>query len=277
MDLARFGVWVNSRALSDPEVAERARAAEDLGFGTIWLGGSPRPEALRPALDATKTIQAATGIVDIWQNGAAAVAAESAAIERDYPGRSLIGLGVGHPQADPGYARPRRAMQGYLDALDTGSDLPAGRRVLAALGPAMLDLAKDRSQGAHTFFTVAGHARFARERLGSGPLIAPQVPCVLDVDVARARATASEYAAFYLRLPNFTNNLLSFGFNEADFAEGGSDRLLDTVIPHGSAEEIAASVNAHFNAGASHVCLTALGAEGTPLKEWAALASALNI
>ena len=139
----------------------------------------------------------------------------------------------------------------------------------------MLDLARDRSLGAHSYFVPVEHTRIARERLGAGKLLAPEVACVVETDADRARQVARGYAELYLGLSNYTNNLLDLGFTEADLADGGSDRLIDAVIPHGSAEEIAEVVHAHLDAGADHVCVQPLGEEGIPRESWSALARVL--
>jgi probable F420-dependent oxidoreductase len=149
--------------------------------------------------------------------------------------------------------------------------------VLAALGPKMLDLAGERALGSHPYFTSVEHTRFARDRLGTGPLLAPELACVVDTDAERARASARDYAAVYLGLSNYTNSLLKFGFTEHDIADGGSDRLIDAVIPHGSATEIAKAAHAHLEAGADHVCLQTVGVSGVPQEQWTALAQALDL
>jgi probable F420-dependent oxidoreductase len=139
----------------------------------------------------------------------------------------------------------------------------------------MLDLARERTAGTHTYFTTVDHTRSARERLGPGKLVAPELACVVDTDPARAKAVARDYAKLYLGLRNYTKNLLELGFSEDDFANGGSDRLLDAVVPRGSAEQIAEVVRAHLDAGADHVCVQPLGEEGIPRRSWTALARAL--
>jgi probable F420-dependent oxidoreductase len=278
VNLTRFGIWTSYRAIGVENAAQAARVAQDLGYGAFWLGGSPEVDELRPLLAATETLVAATGIVNLWKSDPATVAAEAAAIELDYLDRSLIGIGAGHPEATSDYTRPRHATIEFLDALDAAAaPLPRERRVLAALGPKMLDLAGERSLGSHPYFTNIEHTRFARDRLGSGRLLAPELACVVDTDVERARASARDYAAVYLGLSNYTNNLLRFGFTERDIADGGSDRLIDAVIPHGSAAEIAEVAHAHLEAGADHVCLQPVGIGGVPREQWTALARALEL
>jgi probable F420-dependent oxidoreductase len=139
----------------------------------------------------------------------------------------------------------------------------------------MLDLAAERTAGAHTYFVPVEHTRSARARLGPGKLIATEVACVVETDPWRAKAVAREYATLYLGLANYTRNLLDFGFTKDDFADGGSDRLLDAIVPRGSAEQIAEVVRAHLDAGADHVCVQPLGEEGVPRASWTALAQAL--
>ncbi len=278
MNLTRFGVWTGYHPIGVENAGEAARLAQDLGYGAFWLGSSPEVSDLRPLLEATDTLIAATGIVNLWKSDPAIVAAEAAALQRDYPDRSLIGIGVGHPEATSDYSRPRHATIEFLDVLDGAPEpLPRERRVVAALGPKMLDLAAKRSRGSHPYFTNVEHTRFARDRLGSGALLAPELACVVDTDTERARATARNYAAMYLRLSNYTNNLLRFGFTERDLADGGSDRLIDAVIPHGSAIEIAQAAHAHLEAGADHVCLQTVAGRGVPRLQWTALAQALEL
>lgn len=278
MNLTRFGIWTSYPRIGVANAAEAARLVQDLGYGAFWLGGSPEVDELRPLLAATETLVAATGIVNLWKSDPTTVAAQAARLERDYEDRSLIGIGVGHPEATSDYTRPRHATIAFLDALDGAvQPLPRERRALAALGPKMLDLAAERSLGSHPYFITVEHTRFARDRLGSGHLLAPEVACVLDTDVERARATARQYAASYLGLSNYTNNLRRFGFGDRDIADGGSDRLIDAVVPHGSAAEIAEVVHAHLEAGADHVCLQPIGAHDVPREAWTALARALEL
>jgi probable F420-dependent oxidoreductase len=153
--------------------------------------------------------------------------------------------------------------------------VPREQLVAAALGPKMLDLAAERSLGTHPYFTPVEHTAFARERVGAEALVAPELAVVVEEDAERARAIAREYAASYLRLTNYTSNLLRFGFTEDDIGGGGSDRLIDAVIPHGPPEAIAEVVRAHWEAGADHVCLQPLGHGPEPLDDYRALARAL--
>lgn len=277
MQLGQFGVWTTHRAIGEENARAAAALVEQLGFGTLWLGGSPQLPALRPMLEATDRIVLATGILNVWASEPDQVARDFAELEAGFPGRVLLGIGIGHPEATSQYHRPLAAMQVFLDALDTAeAPVPRTRRCLAALGPKMLELSARRALGAHPYFVGVDHTRAARDRLGATALLAPELACVLDDDVQAARAKARAYAAMYLGLRNYTNNLLNHGFGRQEIADGGSDRLIDAIIPHGSADEIAAAARAHLAAGADHVCLQSVGIAGIPRSEWTALASALG-
>ena len=276
MELGRFGVWTSYRAIGQENAGSAARLAEQLGFGTFWLGGSPRLPDVLPLLEATETLTVATGIVNVWAYDPAQLAAEHAELAPAYGERLLVGIGVGHPEATSDYRRPLTAMRSFLDGLD-GAPVPLAPsdRCLAALGPKMLDLCAERSRGAHTYFVPVEHTRDARQRIGNGELIATEVACVVDPDPESARQAARAYAQMYLGLSNYTSNLRRYGFTEDDIADGGSDRLIDTIVPHGSAQEIADVAQAHLEAGADHVCLQPVGAQGVPKEQWTALAGAL--
>jgi len=214
----------------------------------------------------------ATGILNVWQHAPEAVAAGHAELARDFPGRFLLGIGIGHPEATSDYRRPLATLRAFFDGLD---GVPREERVAAALGPKMLDLAAERALGAHTYFVPPEHTRVARERLGHDALLAPEVAVVVEPDAETARRIAREYASSYLALRNYASNLLRHGFTEADLEDGGSDRLIDAVIPHGSADQVAEGVRAHLDAGADHVCLQPLGHGPHPGADYRALAAAL--
>ena len=278
MDLGTIGVWTTFRALGEENAAEAARLVESLGYGAFWLGGSPRLANVRPLLESTEKLVVATGIVNIWAYDPAQLAAEYAPLARDFPDRLLVGIGIGHPEATSDYSRPLSAMRAFLDGLDRGDPLvPRDRRCLAALAPKMLALSAERSLGAIPYFVPLAHTRFARRELGDGPLLAPEVAVVVDADTDRARDTARRYAATYLGLRNYTNNLLRLGFTTDDFADGGSDRLIDAVIPHGTAADVAAMLRAHLDAGANHVVVQPLGEPGIPRQGWTAVAAAMAV
>ena len=267
--LGRLGVW--RRHQPGPGIVPELEA---LGYDTFWLGSSPSLAQVRPYLEASEEITIATGILNIWQHEPADVAAQHAELARDFPGSFLLGIGVGHPEATSDYTRPLSAMRAFFDGLDAGG-VPRDEMIAAALGPKMLDLAAERSLGTHPYFTTPEHTRFARERVGPDAIVAPELAVVVETDPEQARKDARAYAATYLGLTNYTSNLLRYGFTEADIADGGSDRLIDAVIPHGSAEAIAEAVQAHYDAGADHVCLQPLGHGPAPVEDYRALAAVL--
>jgi probable F420-dependent oxidoreductase len=274
MQLGKLGVWTTYHAIGEENAGEAARLVESLGYGTFWLGGSPRLSEVRPLLEATQRLTIATGIVNVWQNEPQALAAEYAELSTQFPDRLLLGVGVGHPEATSDYSKPLTAMRAFLDDLDAARPpVPADGRCLAALGPKMLELSAQRTLGAIPYFTSVEHTRFARERLGKDALLAPELACVLDADPERGRATARKYAKLYLGLSNYTSNLLRFGFTDQDIADGGSDALIDAVVPSGSAEAIGSVIDQHLRAGADHVCVQPVGGRGVPREEWKALAT----
>jgi probable F420-dependent oxidoreductase len=276
MSLGTFGVWTTYRGIGEENAEEAAALVAELGFGTFWLGSSPQLSSVEPLLGASDSLMVATGIVNVWAYEPAELAREYAELRSQFGDRLLVGIGIGHPEATSDYTRPLASTRAFLDGIDAAPDpIPADRRALAALGPKMLDLCRERSRGTLTYFVSPEHTRAARARLGDGPLIATELACVLDTDPESARATARRYAELYLGLGNYTRNLVRHGFTEEDVAHGGSDRLIDTVVPHGTAEEITVAARAHLDAGADHVCLQPVGVTGVPRAEWTALASAL--
>ncbi len=201
----------------------------------------------------------------------------SPSLEERFPDRFLLGIGASHSIAVADYSRPYSKVVAYLDALDAQPiPVPAGRRVLAALGPRMLELAAARTAGAHPYFVPVEHTAFARDILGPGPLLAPEVAVVLETDPVAARDLARGYASTYLGLPNYTQNLRTFGFGDEDIDGGGSDRLIDAVIPWGDAATIGAAVSAHHDAGANHVCIQVIGdRQAFPFEGYVELANTL--
>jgi probable F420-dependent oxidoreductase len=264
--LGRVGVWIRSRAGAEAE-RQVAVAVEQLGYGALWVGESPgSKEAFTHAaavLSWTGRILGATGIASIWGRDAIAAANAANTLADTWPHRFVLGLGISHAPAVSArghdYGKPVTTMRAYLDAMDAAPyDPPLAERpprLLAALRPKMLELAKTRAQGAHPYFTTPEHTARAREVLGPEPILAPEQAVVLDTDTERARATAREYAALYLGLPNYVNNLRELGFTEDDVANGGSDALIDAVVPHGDVDVITERVRAHLDAGADHVCV----------------------
>ena len=271
MDIGRFGIWRTHRHGTGP-----VAAIEALGFTALWVGGSPSLEQVRPFLEGSSAMVVATGILNVWRHEPADVAAGHAELTRAFPGRFLLGIGIGHPEATSEYTKPLAKMRAFFDGLDAAATpVPREERIAAALGPKMLELAAERSLGTHPAFTTPEHTRVARERVGPDAVVAPEVACVVEVDAEVARAHARRYAAGYLARSNYAASLRRLGFEERDLRDGGSDRLIDAVIPHGSAERIAEAVHEHLDAGADHVCLQPVGHGPEPVDDYRALAAAL--
>jgi probable F420-dependent oxidoreductase len=282
-----IGIWSGElRDVERPAAADAAAELEELGYTALWLprfAGDPVVDHIAPVLDATSSLLVATGILNVWMYSPAETAASYAQLDRAHPGRFLLGLGISHaPLVDakePGrYGKPLTTMREYLDGLDAQAPpVPREGRVLAALGPKMLELARDRAAGAHPYFVPPEHTRRAREVLGEGPVLAPEQAVVLESDPPRAREIARGHVERYLRLPNYTNNLRRLGFGDDDLTGGGSDRLLDAIVAWGDADAVAARVREHFDAGADHVCIQALGGDPSvpPREQWRELAAIL--
>src|SRR3954462_6764564 len=246
MDIGKIGIWTTYRSVDRERAGEAAKLVEQLGYSAWWLGGSPHVPDVRPILEATSTLVAATGILNVWINDPGETAGADAALRAEFPARFMLGIGIGHPEATSDYRRPLASMRAFLDGLDASpTPPPVDERCLAALRPKMLDLAGERTAGAHTYFVPVEHTRFARERLGPRQPLAPEVAGVVETEPVRARAVARDYAKLYLGLRNYTQNLLDLGFTEDDVASGGSDRLIDAVIPQGSVEQIAEVARGH--------------------------------
>jgi probable F420-dependent oxidoreductase len=239
--------------------------------------------AVEHLLAATRSVSVATGILNVWMHDPASVATGWGEIEQRWPGRFALGLGSSHaPIVDAGhpgrYRRPVGTMRTYLDALDASRpQVPAGARFLAALGPRMLELARERTGGAHPYLAPPEHTRRAREILGPGRVLAPEQAVLLEPDPDRGRERAGRFVADYLRLPNYVAHLRRLGYGEDDLAGGGSDRLVRDLVVWGDERAIAARVAAHHDAGADHVCIHVIGArdEVLPRDQWRRLAPAL--
>ncbi|MEU0837877.1 LLM class F420-dependent oxidoreductase [Streptomyces sp. NPDC005962] len=284
--LGKIGIWTAALRVSESrsaqEVSEAAAELETLGYDTLWFGGSPSPDQAASLLEATDRITVATGILSIWDHEAAYVADRYTAIDAAHKDRFVLGLGVSHSAlAGERYKRPYSAMREYLTALDSAPvPVPASHRVLAALGPKMLELSRDRAAGAHPYLVTPEFTAEAREILGDGALLAPDLKVVLEPDLDRARTIARDYLSMYLKLPNYTNNLLRLGFEEEDFAGGGSDRLLTSVFALGDAEAIRRRVDTFLEAGADHLAVQVVNENpftSLPREEWRILAEALPL
>ncbi len=230
--LGRFGVWRGSSQVT-PELAV---GLERLGYGALWLGGSPRGDLaqVEQLIDATTRLTLATGIVNMWQDDAHTVAASFARIEARHPGRFLLGVGAGHREATERYARPYETLVHYVDVL-LADGVPAESLVLAALGPKVLRLAAERTAGAHPYLVPPEYTRQARAILGDGPLLAPEQKVVLEADPEQARAIARPRVQNpYLGLVNYTSNLRRLGWGDEDLDGGGSDALIDALVAWGA-------------------------------------------
>ncbi|MFI6352049.1 LLM class F420-dependent oxidoreductase [Streptomyces sp. NPDC050743] len=280
--IGRYGIWSVGLRAEDPsrrgELAEAAAELEELGYGAAWLGGSSAARHAVPLLEGTDRLTVGTSIQSIWQYDAETSAAAFAEVDAAHPGRFVLGLGVSHAKLAEQYRRPYSVLVSYLDVLDKAG-VPADRRVLAALGSKTLELSRDRAAGAVPYLVTPEHTARAREILGAGPLLAPELKVVLETDPSRARSLARDTLAMYLALPNYTNNFLRHGFTEDDLADGGSDRLVDAVFAWGDDSRIRERINTFHQAGADHVALqpiTGGDRDSLPREEWRRLASLLG-
>ncbi|HEX4623274.1 MAG TPA: TIGR03620 family F420-dependent LLM class oxidoreductase [Solirubrobacteraceae bacterium] len=273
--IGRVGVWLGALGLV-PAAEERGAvlAIEHLRYGALWFGEAPGTKEIFAhagvVLGDTERLVVASGIAGIYSRDAVAAAAGSNTLAEAFPGRFVLGLGVSHAPAvqtrGHRYEKPVPAMRAYLDAMDAVEYRAAPPpqpvpRMLAALRPRMLELARERAMGAHPYFVSVAHTARARALLGDSPVLAPEQTVLLDRDPARARARARAFMAPYLRLPNYAVNLRELGFGDADLAGGGSDRLVDAIVAWGDEEAIAERVRAHHDAGADHVAIQPLVAD----------------
>jgi probable F420-dependent oxidoreductase len=287
LDLGPIGIWSRELRFHGDQGAIAAAAAEleELGYSALFVPdvGGDVAGAVEHLLEATQRARVVTGILNIWMHPADEVARWRAGVEERWPGRFGLGLGASHkPVVDatlPGaYHRPLSKMREYLDRLDSAAPpVPEAARLLAALGPKMLELARERSAGAHPYLVSPDQTRAARDVLGPGPLLAPEQAVVLEADRAVALARARAFVGDYLALPNYVNNLRRSGFSSEDLADGGSDRLVEAVVVAGDEAMVAERVAAHRAAGADHVCIHVVGGRGDelPLEAWRRLAPAL--
>ncbi|MGA5464221.1 LLM class F420-dependent oxidoreductase [Mycobacterium sp. NPDC050041] len=252
-DMGRYGVMGLYSQFAQLTPAQ-LREIEALGYGAIWAGGSPPAELewIDPILGATEKLQLATAIVNVWSAAPGPISESFHRIEAAYPGRFLLGIGVGHPEADSEYKKPLAALNDYLDKLDEYG-VPKDRRVVAALGPKVLELSAHRSVGAHPYLTTPEHTATAREVIGAEAFLAPEHKAVLTTDPERARAVGRKALEIYLDLQNYLSNWRRLGFDDQDLAKPGSDRLVDAVVAYGTPGDIAARLAQHIDAGADHV------------------------
>lgn len=279
-DLGRVGIWYGAiDALPSSQAREAARLIEELGFGSLWVAEAVGRDPFVSStvlLSATQRLVLATGIANIYARDPMTMAACHKTIAEAFPDRFMLGLGVSHGHLVAGvrkhdWSRPYSYMVEYLDKMDkalfmaTGPDHDPGR-LLAALGPKMLELAATRANGAHPYFTTPEHTRIARDTMGDDALLAPEQMVVFSTDPTEARRIARAGMKIYLGLPNYFNNLRRLGFDESDWSDGGSDRLVDAIVAWGTDDQIAARVREHHDAGADHVCVQILQ-DGTAIPE----------
>lgn len=275
----RVGVWTAALdALAPGAAQETAAELEELGYASLWIAESFGREAFTHAaflLAATESMTIATGIASIYARDAMATAGASRTLNAQHPGRFVLGLGVSHAPLVEGlrghaYGKPVTSMRAYLDALDQapyqaggGPEAePAPPCVLGALGPRMIELAGERAAGAHTYAVTVKHTADSRERLGADAILAVEQKVAVTADRTEGLRRARAHLEIYLGLPNYRASWLRQGFTEDDFEDGGSEHLVDALVAIGEEDVVAARVRDQLEAGASHVCLQALGEDG---------------
>jgi probable F420-dependent oxidoreductase len=265
-----LGIWL-SRSVPLDERVTTSRAAESLGYETIWLAGGAAAgvcDDARVVLDATETVKVGTSIANMWAESPKDLTDSFRAFESEYPGRFYLGVGPSHAPLVARnqlgtWQKPLAKSRGYLAELDVQPHpVPHDRRLLSALGPLALKLAGERTLGSIPYLVPVAHTASARAELGAGPILAPELAVVLESNLDRARGRAREFLAGYLDFPNYTGTFLRSGFDEGDLAEGGSDRLVDALFGLGSAETIGARIDEHRAAGADHVAIQVLPMDG---------------
>lgn len=275
MSMGKRAVWAGLDGYTAAEAAAFAQRLEGWGYDTLWIpeGLGREPLSLAAWLLAnTKTLTIATGITNIYGRDARTAKVAQLALNEQSGGRFLLGLGVSHKPFVEGfrghvYGKPIAAMTGYLDAMAQVQYMapqPAEppKTVIAALGPKMLEVARDKADGAHPYFVTPEHTAEARRILGPGKLLCPEQMVLLESDPAKAREQARKAIPIYLGAANYRNNLLRLGFSDADMDGGGSDRLVDAIVAWGDAAAINGRIQAHLDAGADQVCIQALGRDG---------------
>ena len=275
MALKKIGVWAAVDVFSAPQGAEFVRSVEALGYDTLWIPEGMGREVFGAAswlLANSTTITIASGIANIYARDGFSAAASRKTLNEQWAGRFLLGLGVSHVPLVEGlrhgqYGKPVPTMRAYLDAMEQapyGAPAPQAMAplVLAALGPLMLALARDKTDGAHPYNSTPEHTAEAREILGPGKLLCVEQAAILETDPSKARALARQFLQIYLGLPNYVNMWKRLGLTDADVAGGGSDRLIDTVIAWGDEKAIRRRIDEHLQAGADQVCIQALAPAG---------------
>jgi probable F420-dependent oxidoreductase len=288
--IGTVGVWSPQLQWQPASLAKDAVAEmEELGFGAVWIGEATGKEVLTHAallLSGSRRIVVATGIASIWGRDPMAMANAGRTLAEAFPGRFMLGLGVSHPfltePRDRIYRSPLSQMRAYLDGMDrapyVGPPAEQAPRVLAALGPKMLALARDRTAGAHPYFVPVEHTAAAREVLGPHPLLAPEVAVSMDPDRRVGGDLARPYVRRYVELESYANNLRRLGWAE-DMAAGGSTRLVDAMVALGGVDAALARIREHLDAGADHVAVRVLldDHRRLPMADLRQLAAALRL
>jgi probable F420-dependent oxidoreductase len=293
VDLGRVGIWTAALDAHPTAAArEAALELEGLGYRTLWLNEATGRDPFVMAgllLSATTGLTVALGIANIYARDAMTTAAAQKTLAEAYPDRFLLGLGVSSPVLvekvrGHDYGKPLSYMKAYLTAMDSAPFNAVGpasppERVLAALGPKMLEVSRTQANGAHPYLTTPDHTHTARELLGTGPVLAPEQMVVLDSDPSVGRAVGRAAISFYLRAPGYLANLRRLGFSDDDWADpkAPSDRLVDAIVAWGGIDTAVARVREHHDAGADHVAVQVLrGDREIPMAEWRELAPALR-
>ncbi len=292
VDIGKYGIWYGMvDTLATADAVQAARIIEEAGFGALWIAEAVGRDPFVMSsvlLQGTASLKLATGIANIYARDPMTMNASYQTLAESYPGRFLLGLGVSHGHLVAGirkhdWTKPYSYMVDYLDRMDSAlyfapkAELSPGR-VLAALGPRMLELSRDKANGAHPYFTTPDHTKIARDAIGPDALLAPEQMVVLSTDRDAARRIARAGMQIYLGLPNYTNNLKRLGFDESDWSDGGSDRLVDAIVAWGTDDYVASRINEHHAAGANHVCVQILTDSGSVREEdFRRLANALEI
>ena len=291
VNIGKVGVWYGGiDALPTPQAIEAARQIEELGYGALWVAEAVGRDPFVSSavlLSATKSIPLATGIANIYARDPMTMAAGQKTLAEAFPNRFLLGIGVSHGHLVAGvrkhdYSRPYSYMVDYLEKMSSALFMAKGPAedpgvLLAALGPKMLELSATKANGAHPYFTTPDHTKISRDVMGNDSLLAPEQMVVLETDPVEARRIARAGMKIYLGLPNYFNNLRRLGFDESDWSDGGSDRLVDAIVAWGTEEQIAHRVAEHHAAGADHVCVQILQSDpqNGPVEKLRRLAPAL--
>ncbi len=275
MDLGRIGVWFFTDRLAASDAAAAARRIEELGYGALWIPETMGRDPFAHAawlLANTERLIVATGIANIYHREPGVAMQGQKTLAEQSGNRFLLGLGVSHAPLVEGlrgltYGKPVATMRTYLErmvaspysGIEPDATPPI---VIAALGPKMLELARDAADGAHPYFTSPAHTRMAREILGPDKWLCVEQKVVMETDSAKARTLARTTARTYQALPNYRNNWLRMGLAEADIAGDGSDAFIDATFAWGDAAAIRQRIDEHLDAGASHVCIQPVHREG---------------